>query len=150
MKPLVDSMLLNLYDQFNTLCAAMPGVDVVSEPDRFCIVSKHPDLLYNELDKARFSEGQAEECVRKVLTVYASRGHLPMLWVVTPISRPRNLPKILEAQGFKPHTTWRGMFLPVETFNRSIDTGNRLKVIQVTDPDQLSRWLIPYKESYHC
>jgi hypothetical protein len=61
MKPLVDSMLLNLYDQFNTLCAAMPGVDVVSEPDRFCIVSKHPDLLYNELDKARFSEGQAEE-----------------------------------------------------------------------------------------
>jgi hypothetical protein len=62
----------------------------------------------------------------------------------------KKLPKVLEDLGFKLHAIWPGMFQTLENFNGRIDPRTRLEVCQVTDPEQLVRWLIPYKESYQC
>jgi ribosomal protein S18 acetylase RimI-like enzyme len=150
MHPLVEPMIRNIRGQFSRLCAGVPGMQVVTEPDWFGILSTHPDQLYNELDGTCFPGDQADTKIRKVLSRYANLGHLPMEWVVTPTCQPKNLTKVLLAHGFKHCTTWPGMFLKLDKPAGKGEPGNGLKISQVSNPDQLRQWLVPLQESFQC
>ena len=147
MNPIVEALLANLYDQLPTMYLHMPGVQVIQEPDWLGMLSDHPDVYSNGLYEARFSDtDNISEKVRKVLTAYLTKGHLPMAWYLTPTSQPENLSKTLESEGFKYDGKATGMFLNLNEFNRTANHNSRLTISQVSNSEQLNQWLIPVKE----
>jgi GNAT superfamily N-acetyltransferase len=72
-----------------------------------------------------------------------------MVWFLTPACQPKNLSDVLETRGFKQAFKTPGMFLRLEEFNQKktkLDSPH--KIIQVSNVEQLSQWIIPGKEGF--
>lgn len=146
MNYIVESLLANLYDELPTMYAHMPGTKIVIETDWQGMVTDYPDVYSNGVYEAHFSEENVKERVKDVLAVYATEGHLPMAWFLTPTSQPENLSEVLLAAGFKYDGKATGMFLNLDEFNRTTIPNSRLTISQVSNSEQLYQWLIPVQE----
>ncbi|MHB9130522.1 MAG: GNAT family N-acetyltransferase [Armatimonadota bacterium] len=106
----------NLYG-FYTAIGGTPVKTLHREMD-FTWISGCPPKWPNFISNARFSEENAEERVREIITRIAA-GELPPVWVFGQVAYPANLGALLEAQGFTPGLCLTGMAmnldeLPVE------------------------------------
>lgn len=148
MNKIVRSLVATMNAQLPLMYTFMPGIQVVEEADWLGMISNHPDVFYNSVYEARFSPNNADKRVEEVMSLFSSRGKLPMTWYLTPACQPKNLSGVLESRGFKRVFRSPGMFLDLDTFNRTTTHNNLHKIIQVSNVEQLSQWLIPGKDSF--
>jgi GNAT superfamily N-acetyltransferase len=142
------SLIANLTHQLPMMYAHMPGIQIAAEPDWMGMWSNYPERIFNSVYVSYFSEDNLDQKVEKVLSFYSSRSHLPMAWAITPICQPKDLSKALENQGFTHIAKAPGMFLDLEQLSRMIAADNLHQIIQVSNVEQLSQWLIPLQASF--
>lgn len=137
----------NLNAQLPLMYSHMPGVDVYDEPDLLCMVSRLPSRAYNAVYWAGFSPDVAEARVDAVLERTRRSGRLPMIWVVTPSSRPPSLPLCLEARGLQVAFRAPGMAADLYAL-REDPPPPGLTIERVQDEVQLEQWLQPVSSSF--
>jgi GNAT superfamily N-acetyltransferase len=147
------SLIANVTHQLPMMYAHMPGIQIAAEPDWLGIWSSYPEKIFNSVYVSYFSEDNLDQKVEKILSFYSSRSHLPMAWAITPICQPKDLSKVLQNQGFTHIAKAPGMFLNLDQLGRAIAipstaADNLHKIIQVSNIEQLSQWLIPLQASF--
>jgi ribosomal protein S18 acetylase RimI-like enzyme len=142
------SLIANLTHQLPMMYAHMPGIQIAEEPDWLGIWSSYPERIFNSVYMSYFSEDNLDQRVKEVLSFYSSRSHLPMAWAITPNCQPKDLSKALENQGFTPIAKAPGMFLNLDQLSGAIAADSLHKIIQVSNIEQLSQWLIPLQASF--
>jgi GNAT superfamily N-acetyltransferase len=133
--------------QLPLMYSYMPGIQVTEETDWRGMQSSY-DVFYNAVYDAHFSPDNVEKRVDEIVSFFASRSKLPMTWFVTPACEPINLSKVLESKGFKLAFRSLGMFLDLEKFENTKKDDSPHKIIQVSNVEQLSQWIIPGKEGF--
>jgi len=131
--------------------AHMPGVDVIDEPELLGMSSCIPDTLLNSVYWAAFAPEpeQVQNRINEVLSRFRTRGRLPMSWIVSPATRPRDLGRTLEAHGFI--CAFRGvpgMAVDLEHIEEARPVPGGLVVEPVSDLERLAQWLHPVKVSF--
>jgi GNAT superfamily N-acetyltransferase len=148
MNEIVNSLLATMNAQLPLMYSSMSGIQVVEETDWLGMLSSHPDVFYNAVYEARFSPNNVSKKVDEVVSLYSKRSQLPMVWFVTPACQPKNLSEILETKGFKHAIRAPGMFLQLEEFHQKLKLDSPHKIIQVSNVEQLSQWIIPGREGF--
>jgi ribosomal protein S18 acetylase RimI-like enzyme len=141
----------NINAQIPLMYAHMPGVEVIDEPDLLGMMSALPDLRLNSIYWADFppEPEQVEARIDQVLGRYRARGQLPMTWVVSPSTQPRDLGCYLEARGFT--CAFRGgpgMALDLGARVEPRTTPVTLSIERVGDLQTLRQWLHPVAVSF--
>lgn len=147
MDKVVSSLIATMNAQLPLMYAYMSGIQVTEETDWRGMQSSH-DVFYNAVYEARFSSDNVEKRVDEVVSLFSTRSKLPMTWFVTPACEPINLSKALESKGFKLAFRTPGMFLDLEKFENTKKHDSPHKIIQVSNVEQLSQWIIPGKEGF--
>lgn len=132
----------NVNAQLPLMYARLPGVEVYDEPDLLCMMGGLPDPMYNAVYRAAFPAGQAGARIDGLLERYRARRCLPMTWVVTPATRPRDLASHLQARGFTHAFRGVGMAANLHSLAEP-PTPPGLVVEGVRTEAQLQQWLYP-------
>jgi GNAT superfamily N-acetyltransferase len=135
----------NINAQLPLIYAQMPGVEVIDEPDLLGMMAGWPDPLINSVYWAAFPPEQAEARIDEVLGRFRSRGHLPVSWIISPDTRPRDLGCYLEARGFALASRGLGMAADLDAVAASRPTPTGLVIERVSSVEGLKRWLHPVK-----
>lgn len=148
MNSIVGSLVATMNAQLPSMYSSMPGIHVVEETDWLGMLSKHPDVFYNAVYEARFSDDTVIKRVDEVVSLFSSRSQLPMTWFLTPTCQPDNLAQVLEAKGFKHAFRTPGMYLHLTNFEGSERRNSSHQIVRVTNLEQLSQWLSAGKDSF--
>ena len=93
-----------------------PGGEVHEEPDRLWFVSGKRHGLLNGVMRCRFPPAEADRRVREMMEEFRRRG-LPLEWNVGLGTEPRDLGRVLSANGFEHPLDIEGMALDLERFH---------------------------------
>src|SRR5437588_3525685 len=94
---LVRAVEENLYEFFH-LIKQFPRAEYHDEPHALWYVSDIPFPLFNAVTRVCLTDADAEARIAELVDRVRAR-RVPLLWWVTPSSRPRNLARRLEAHG---------------------------------------------------
>lgn len=147
MDEVVSSLIATMNAQLPLMYTYMSGIQVTEETDWLGMQSIH-DSFYNAVYEVRFSPDNVEKRVDEVISLFSKRSKLPMTWFVTPTCEPTNLSKVLESKGFKLAFRTPGMFLDLGKFENTKKHDSLHKIVQVSNVEQLSQWIIPGKEGF--
>jgi GNAT superfamily N-acetyltransferase len=89
---------------------------------------------------ASFSEEQTSEKIQQFLQHYKLKGLLPMEWIVTPASKPTDLGKQLEAQGFTLEGPYPVMAVPLRDLDYHQALPDGFTVERIHDFAGLDQW----------
>jgi ribosomal protein S18 acetylase RimI-like enzyme len=132
----------NVNAQLPLMYARLPGVEVHDGPDLLCMMGGLPDPMYNAVYRVAFPTGQAGARIDGLLERYRARRCLPMTWVITPATPPRDLATHLQARGFA--HAFRGVGMAANLHSLAgPPTPPGLVVERVRTEAQLQRWLQP-------
>ncbi|GHO86450.1 GNAT family N-acetyltransferase [Dictyobacter formicarum] len=92
-------------------------------------------VLQTQLEPDRLSPAISRVCK------YFQQRHLPFLWFVGPSSRPDNLGRILEENGFTHAETEPVMAVDLLRMNTDLPVSSRLAIHRVRTHEQLLQWL---------
>lgn len=148
MDEIVKSLLATMNAQLPMMYSHMPGIQVVEESDWLGMLSSHSDVFYNAVYDVQFSSDNVGKRVEEVISLYSTKSKLPMVWFLTPRSQPYNLSEVLLSKGFEHAFKTPGMYLDLESFNQKLKLDSPHKIIQVSNAEQLSQWIIPGKEGF--
>jgi len=118
------------------------NVEYIVEPGWTQSISRNiPAPLSNRVSFSVLSEAEADERIEKTISLYQSL-RLPLLWMVSPSSRPVDLPARLMARGFRLMARVRGMIGNVDTLVQMADHGEsqEIHVDPVREVD-LDEWI---------
>jgi len=135
----------NINAQIPLIYAHMPGVEVIDEPGLLGMMAGWPDPLVNSVYCAAFLPEQVEARIDGVLDRFRCRGRLPMSWIVSPDTRPRDLGRYLEARGFARVSRGLGMAADLEAVLEPRSPPAGLVIERVIDLEGLKQWLHPVK-----
>jgi ribosomal protein S18 acetylase RimI-like enzyme len=96
---LTDAIVDNLVELFPAFMPMMPGAERVAVGESAAFLTNVPFPLFNGIVQPRVDEGSADAAIDMVVERARAR-QVPMLWWLTPGSRPADLPQRLEAHGF--------------------------------------------------
>ena len=96
---------------------------------------------------ANFNESSASENIEQVISRIKEL-NIPVLWFVTPMSRPRNLQSILKEHGFKYQNNWRAMAIDLKTMPERFNTPEGLEIKEVLNLEELKTWTDVLVESF--
>lgn len=140
--PVVEA---NINAQLPLMYAHMPGVEVIDESGLLGMMAHWPDPLVNSVYWAAFPREQVEARIDQVLDRFRRRGRLPLTWVVSPGTQPRDLGRHLEAQGFARVSRGLGMAVALDAVADVQPAPAGLVVERVRDVEGLQRWLHPVR-----
>ena len=89
---------------------------------------------------ASFSEEQTSEKIQQFLHHYRSKGRLPIVWIVSPSSQPKDLGKQLEGHGFKLKGPYPVMAVALRDLNYHQALPNGFIVERIQDFAVLDQW----------
>ena len=134
----------NISAQLPQMYAHMPGVEVIDLPDLLGMSSRIPDPLLNSVYWAALppEPEQIKARIDEVLNHFQTRGRLPVTWVVSPATRPRDLGRHLEAHGFTcAYRGVPGMAVDLEKVEQAGPAPAGLVIEPVGDLQRLGQWL---------
>jgi hypothetical protein len=115
---LVSALEANLHAQV-PLYSHLPGAILWNQPDLLGLMT---DLDPSEscVYRAHFGPEQAETGIAEVLQRFRRQGCLPMYWQVGPFTRPIDLGKYLQAQGFRFFVRVPGMAIDLQELENEL------------------------------
>ena len=134
----------NINAQLPQMYAHMPGIEVIDLPDLLGMSSRIPDPLLNSVYWAALppEPEQIKARIDEVLNHFQTRGRLPVTWVVSPATRPRDLGRHLEAHGFTcAYRGVPGMAVDLEKVEQAGPAPAGLVIEPVGDLQWLGQWL---------
>ena len=111
------------------------GAEVHEEPEVLWFLSRFPFHLANGIVRTHLPEHAVEERLQQ-FTAY----HLPIAWLVGPLTRPANLGAALEQQGWM-HEDAPGMALDLHTLDEPLSFPSQLTITRVNNEEHLKIWL---------
>jgi GNAT superfamily N-acetyltransferase len=135
---LVNALVTNLHAHV-PLYSRLPGAILCDEPELLALLCDL-DPSESNVYRADYSPEQASEKIEQVLQRYRSQGCLPMFWQVGSSTRPTDLGKYLEAQGFSHVARVPGMAIALQDLARQPAWPGHLVVERVSNSTQLMQW----------
>lgn len=128
----------NLFSVFLDLFSSVPGTEIFTAGETFGLFTGIAFPLFNGTARPRLNPDEADEIIEMFIAHSRAR-HVPMLWSLTPDSRPDDLGLRLEAHGFQRGDDEPGMALDLATLERE-DPPLGVTVETVRDPAIVRLW----------
>lgn len=108
-----------------------------------------PSILTNRVWFSRMSEEEADQRIAKTVATYRAL-NLPLMWMLSPSTRPKNLSERLLAHGFRHLVDVRGMVARVgDILKKSQLTTNDAIRIEVVNESNIEEWLAIYARGWN-
>jgi GNAT superfamily N-acetyltransferase len=88
---------------------------------------------------ANFSELDASKNILKIISRLKEL-NIHVLWFVTPMSRPKNLEKLLKDHGFTYQNNWKAMAIDLKTMPEQFNIPEGLEIKEVHSLEELKIW----------
>lgn len=88
---------------------------------------------------ANFNELSASENIMHVISRIKEL-NIPVLWFVTPMSRPKNLENLLKNYGFQYQNRWKAMAINLKTVPNRFNIPKGMKIKEVLNLEELKTW----------
>lgn len=88
---------------------------------------------------ANFSQPGAHSSIMHVISRIKEL-NIPVLWFVSPMSRPENLANILGCHGFRYLNEWKAMAIDLESVPENFDFPEGMEIKEVLSLDELKTW----------
>ena len=125
----------------NELCillAQKSHRNLVAEKDIDWVMTR-PSVWPNHIFNARFRKTNAEDRIQQIKNKIEGN-EAPPLWVIGPKSRPVELGRFLEKNGFRKLVRWPGMAVDLSGVNENHTKPTDLSVQPIQDIDHLNQW----------
>jgi GNAT superfamily N-acetyltransferase len=139
----------------DNVCALFRATMALPESDLFesARLSRHrtpfAHPFFNGVWRARLAENEVDAAIDESIDWFAQRGAPPFFWWVTPKTEPKNLPDLLLARGFKPHTlNSPGMVVDLDALDDEVRVPDGFTIVQAADEQQLDDWLRAVQATY--
>jgi GNAT superfamily N-acetyltransferase len=146
---------------YSTLMGQSPVCELYREPDAFWIISDVPHPIPNGVAQARLAVDGIEARIDELLEPFRSR-HLPMHWVVNPLSEPEDLGLHLQSRGLIFASAQPAMATNLAALDDELPGGagqehtkvplrphhKVLSIQRVSDAQMLQTWLQPFELGY--
>jgi len=122
------------------LLACLPDADVLDSPQMLRICTGVPHPIVNGVIRTQWGPAGLEDQIETTLDYFRSR-QVPMMWMVTPSSRPANLASCLQAHGLMLGGTMPGMGIDLQILPDSLPLPPEVTIDEVTDKPALQHWV---------
>ena len=119
--------------------AAIRGTHVENRKDMLLVLSGRPVAWTNGVHFARFDVSEADRRIHEVTDVFR-QANVPALWRVDESNEPADLPKRLEAHGWRYHDDLPFLAAPIEAIPPLTDVPERLLIERVHDRGTQTAW----------
>ena len=137
----------NVIEQFLTIFAHSPQVEIHDEPDKVWVVTDIPHAYPNCVLRVQFAPDDMDARIEATLTHFRSR-RLPMTWYIGPSTQPADLGKHLIAHGLTHIEDATGMAVGLLALNENLPAPSGLTIEHVSDVETLQKWLHPVTISF--
>jgi ribosomal protein S18 acetylase RimI-like enzyme len=137
-QPVIEAMVANNTD-FIGLFKNAPDVQASFESDAAWFVTGIPFPLFNGVIRTNLSSERADLVISEILGIFQER-NLPMIWSVTPLSRPHDLGERLEAHGLQLGGDSPSMSVDLTSVSGGVDEIEGLTIQLVQNGAELSSW----------
>lgn len=96
---------------------------------------------------ANFNELNSSDKVRNIISRIKEL-NIPVLWFVTPMSRPKSLKKILNDYGFNYQNSWRAMAIDLKTVPEKFELPDCMQIKRALNLDEIKNWTDVLVESF--
>ncbi len=133
--PAIEANLVASWRLFSRL----PGAELHDSPDLLWIATAIPFAPFNGVLRTRLLPEVVDSTITATLQHFTRR-HVPMLWLVTPSTRPAELGQRLVAHGLVQVVDDPGMALDLHALPEVLPTPAGFTVAPVDDPAALQAW----------
>lgn len=130
----------NMIEQFISLFAPSPRVEIHRDPDVLWVVSDIPHRYLNRVLRAELSPEDVDARIDAILSHFTSR-QLPMGWRIGPSTGPAGLAKHLTSRGLTPTEGTTGMAIDLSALDEDLPTPPELRIDPVRDDEALGHWV---------
>lgn len=134
----MEAMVANNLD-FIGLFKNAPDVRASFEGDVAWFLTGIPFPLFNGVFRTNLTNDRADFVISEILGKFQER-NMPMIWSVTPDSRPRDLGKRLEAHGLRHGGDLPSIAVDLFAVSEESDEQNGLSIRLVQNSAELSSW----------
>lgn len=110
------------------------------EAEQSWFISGIPFNMFNAVIRAQFTPDEADTKIDELLRHFTQR-NIPMVWLLSPSSRPTDLANRLEVRGLGGEDVGVGMAVDLLTLNDDRPLPEELTIKQVEDGAMLKTWL---------
>jgi ribosomal protein S18 acetylase RimI-like enzyme len=143
---LIEAMVANTVG-FIGMFKDSPEIEASLESGAAWFRSDIPFPLFNGVFRTNLSADISDSVISKILSKFKERD-LPMIWSVTPLSRPRDLAQRLESQGLKYGGDIPSMAVDLNTLPDELHIPDGLAIQTVQNRDELASWCDTLIEIY--
>lgn len=136
----------NLFQSWKCL-SRMPGVELLDEPEMLRFTSGVAFPLLNSVLRSNIPGWDIRKKVVGTLEFFKKKD-LPMLWWITPSTRPSRLYAELEKEGLVLAETVSGMGMDLGKFSGNAESPSSVAILPVMDTNDLDKWLSVFEASY--
>ncbi|MBN2167839.1 MAG: GNAT family N-acetyltransferase [Actinobacteria bacterium] len=136
----------NLFESWKCLARA-PGCELLDEPEMLRFTSGIAYPLLNSVLKSNIPGWDIKKKVAGTLDFFRKRD-LPMLWWITPSTKPPHLNTELEKEGLVLAEAVSGMGMDLGRFSGDAEHSSSAVILPVKDKDDLDKWLSVFETSY--
>lgn len=126
------------YWEFWAFFGRSPQVELHDEPEMMWLVSGIPHPGFNGVFRTQLAPDDIDARIGETLAHFKAR-RLPMLWWISPSTRPANLGKHLEDHGLT-HTAEPGMAVDLLALNEDVPQPSGLEIEHVRDLETLKKF----------
>lgn len=142
----VAAIEANLEEFLLNFCR-LPETRVYQSPEMIQFVANVPVGMFNCVPRTRLREEWAQAQVAAATARYAAFP-VPACWWITPASRPANLARHLEQNGWTATTSWRGMAMEIAFQRGGSRPPEDVRVQAVHDPESLCQWVRVFQRGF--
>lgn len=88
---------------------------------------------------ANFNEACASNDIEQIISRIKEL-NIPVLWFVTPMSRPKNLQNLLKGYGFTYQNDWKAMAIDLKTVPEDFNIPEGMEIKEVLNLEELKTW----------
>ena len=121
------------------LLACLPETDLLDSPEMLRIYTGVPHPILNGVIRTSLFPADLKAQIQSSIDYFHSR-QVPMMWMVTPSSRPEDLAPHLEAQGLALKGTMPGMGIDLQVLPDSLPLPADVVIEEVGDQHVLKQW----------
>lgn len=88
---------------------------------------------------ANFNESNASKNITQIIS-RLKKLNIPVMWFVSPMSRPQNLECLLKDHGFTCQNNWKAMAIDLKTFQESLNIPEGMEIKKVLNLEELKIW----------
>lgn len=116
-----------------------PGIEFHEDTDMLWTISSVPHPIFNNVFSAHVERGEVDAAICKAISRARRRG-VRMGWWISPSTRPGDLGKCLEAEGFISGGSSTGMAVDLFALKKGLPISNTLRVVEVKNIEEVQSW----------